>query len=176
MSTDKGYIKLYRDIRDHWVWSDKSFSRGQAWIDLLMLVNHKDKKTPFDGKVIVVKRGSKILSIRKLSIRWGWSKDKVSRFLNMLESDSMILQKRDSRKTLVTVVNYGFYQGSQGADRTVTGHSSDTDRTVSGHSSDTDRNKQECKKNDKNGKNVKEPPISPIEDEAGEPWEEGYWD
>ena len=37
MSTDKGYIKVYRDIRDHWIWNYKPFSPQAAWIDLILL-------------------------------------------------------------------------------------------------------------------------------------------
>lgn len=95
-SSGNGYIKLYRDIRDNWVWEDAEMLR--AWIDILMLVNHKDKKTPFDGRLILVKRGSKITSLRQLSQRWGWSKDKTGRFLDTLEADGMIRQARDTKR------------------------------------------------------------------------------
>lgn len=39
-----GWQKVYRDITKHWLWEDKPFSRGQAFIDLLLMVNHQDKK------------------------------------------------------------------------------------------------------------------------------------
>jgi hypothetical protein len=45
----RGWICLHRQIQDHWLWEDRPFSRGQAWIDLLMLANHEDKKMIFDG-------------------------------------------------------------------------------------------------------------------------------
>ena len=108
MSTDKGYIKLYRDVRDHWIWNDAEYLK--AWIDLLMMVNHDDKQILFDKKLVTVRRGSRITSIRSLSTRWGWSRGRVSRFLDMLERDRMIATKRDTKKTLINVINYGFYQ------------------------------------------------------------------
>lgn len=108
MSTDKGYIKLYRGIRDHWIWNDPDYLK--AWLDLLMMVNHEDRQILFDKKLVTVKRGSRITSIRSLSARWGWSRGRVSRFLDMLEHDKMIATKRDTKKTLINVINYGFYQ------------------------------------------------------------------
>ena len=40
---DKGFIALYRDILDHWIWTDNQpFDRRSAWIDLLLMVNHSD--------------------------------------------------------------------------------------------------------------------------------------
>ena len=37
-----GWIKIHRDILYHEIWSDKPFSKGQAWIDLILLANHSD--------------------------------------------------------------------------------------------------------------------------------------
>ena len=31
-----GWIKVSRAIQEHWVWDEKPFSKGQAWIDLLL--------------------------------------------------------------------------------------------------------------------------------------------
>ena len=40
----KGWIALYRAIIDNeFLWSDTPFARGQSWIDLLLLANHKTK-------------------------------------------------------------------------------------------------------------------------------------
>ena len=111
MSTDKGYIKLYRDIRSHWIWSDPDYLR--AWVDLLMMVNHEDKQILFNKKLITVKRGSRITSIRKLAERWGWSRGRVARFLDMLEQDHMIATRRTTQKTLINVINYSFYQSEK---------------------------------------------------------------
>jgi len=110
-STGKGYIKLYRDIRSHWIWSDPDYLR--AWVDLLMMVNHEDRQVLFNKKLVTVKRGSRITSIRKLSERWGWSRGRVSRFLDMLEQDNMIATRRTTQKTLINVINYSFYQSEK---------------------------------------------------------------
>lgn len=37
-----GWIKIHRDILYHEIWSDKPFSKGQAWIDLILMANHSD--------------------------------------------------------------------------------------------------------------------------------------
>ena len=114
MSTDKGYIKVYRKVWNHWIWkSNRPFDEFHAWIDLVMLVNHEDKKILFDGKLITVKKGEKITSLRKLAERWGWGKTRVSEFLEILEKDHMIETVADSKKTLVKVLNYSKYQASK---------------------------------------------------------------
>lgn len=108
MSTDKGYVKIYRGIRDHWIWDDEKALK--AWIDMIMLANHHESKTFFNGRMVTVERGSFITSVRNLAKRWGWGKDKVLRFLRDLEADSMIDRKADTKKTLITLVKYSFYQ------------------------------------------------------------------
>lgn len=105
-----GWICIHRKIQDNIIWDDKPFNRGAAWIDLLMLANHEDKKIIFNGSVIEVKRGEKITSLRKLSERWGWSITKVKKFLNLLKDENMIVFKTDHQKTMYKIVNYNVYQ------------------------------------------------------------------
>ena len=133
-----GWVKLSRKLLDHWLWDDKPFSRGQAWIDLIFSANHQDEKVLFNGKKTEIKRGSRITSIRKLSEKWGWSKDKVRRFLDELEADGMVTQKRDTHSTLITMVKYDFYQSSGRQ----TGQQRDANRNQTG-------NRREQTKNDK---------------------------
>ena len=134
-----GWIKIHRQIQNCLIWDDKPFNMASAWIDLLLLANHKDKETIFDKKPILVKRGQRITSVRELSARWGWGKDKTLRFLRLLESEKMIVKESDSRKTLLTIVNYGIYQDCENENETVI-------RTLTGQS-------QATNKNDKNDKN-----------------------
>ena len=171
MSTDKGYIKLYRDIRDHWLWDDKPFSKGQAWTDLLMMMNHKDREVMFNGKITTVNRGSRITSLRKLADRWGWSIHKVSDFLYTLEETGMISQKRDSKKTLINVVNYGFYQGQEDTKGTAKEHSGNTQGTLKGHS----RKQTRMRNNEEYiRKNEKEYSVPPLVENDDSDEEEGW--
>ena len=134
-----GWIKIHRQIQNCLIWDDKPFNMASAWIDLLLLANHEDKETIFDKKPILVKRGQRITSVRELSARWGWGKDKTLRFLRLLEREKMIVKESDSRRTLLTIVNYGIYQDCETENETVI-------RTLTGQS-------QATNKNDKNDKN-----------------------
>ena len=134
-----GWIKIHRQIQNCLIWDDKPFNMASAWIDLLLLANHEDKETIFDKKPILVKRGQRITSVRELSARWGWGKDKTLRFLRLLESEKMIVKESDSRRTLLTIVNYGIYQDCETENETVI-------RTLTGQS-------QATNKNDKNDNN-----------------------
>lgn len=106
-----GWISLYRQIKESWIWKDKEpFDKRSAWIDLLLTVNYKNKKIPFENGFIEIEKGQTLTSIKQLSEKWKWSRHKVSDFLDRLEQDTMIVQVRDTRKTLISIVNYGKYQ------------------------------------------------------------------
>lgn len=110
MSDKKGWVKIYRQITEHWVWEDKPFSKGQAWIDLVLLASHKDKKFQSMGKVIDGKRGEIHRSILSLSRRWGWDRRKVRRFLDGLEMDGMVSLNSTTHGTTITIINYSVFQ------------------------------------------------------------------
>lgn len=106
-----GYILLHRDLMNNWVWQDESFTKGQAFVDLLMLVNHSDnEKVLINNKFISVKRGETITSKLKLSKRWGWSRKKLDKFLKLLESDGMVTTNSTPHYTTLKVLNYAQYQ------------------------------------------------------------------
>jgi hypothetical protein len=106
----QGWIKIHRDLLDNELWSDKPFTKGQAWVDLLLLANHKDKNVLIGSHAEMVERGSFITSELKLMERWGWGRKKVKLFLNFLESQKMIERNANNKRTAITIVNYGFYQ------------------------------------------------------------------
>ena len=104
-----GFLKLSRRITDHWLWTDKPFSKGQAWIDLLLLANYEDGKKITDGKVIDCKRGDVNVSISYLASRWGWDRKKVRRFLCVLEDEKMASTNGTTHGTTITIENYTLY-------------------------------------------------------------------
>lgn len=108
--SDKGWVAIDRKIMDHWLWKDKPFSKGQAWIDLVLLANHSDSKFCSGSKVIEGKRGTVYRSVLSLAGRWGWDRRKVDRFLMALESDGMVTTNSTTHGTTITLVNYGKFQ------------------------------------------------------------------
>ena len=144
----RGWIKIHRKVADNIFWNDKPFSKGQAWIDLLLLSNHKKNFiTVKNGKTIVIESGQCGYSQLALSGRWGWSRGKVNRYLCALNEHEMIQQNIVQNHTVTTILNYNQYQGS-----TI---NSTINSTTNGQQTDTNKND----KNDKNDKNAKFPPT-----------------
>ena len=156
-----GWIKLYRQLQDCWIWLDKEpFDKRSAWVDLLLTANHSDKKILFNGELITVKRGQILTSVRKLSAKWKWSVNKVYRFLKLLESDEMLQKESDKDRTLLTIVNYSIFQCFEYTNGNSNGNTNgNSDEYTSETPTETPTNtptehKQEYKE-DKNEKNVK---------------------
>lgn len=125
-----GYIKLYRGITENAIWNKDPYSAGQAWIDLLLAANFKDKTVFIRGTALAVKRGQLAWSIVTMTKRWKWSRNKVIRFMKTLENEHMIEQESGHLTTITTICNYEKYQGFDTADET-------TDDTADGTPGDT---------------------------------------
>lgn len=140
-----GWISLHRSIQKHWLFEEKrKFSRFEAWIDILMMVNHTDNKIMHDGDLITVKRGQRITSLRQLGERWSWSITKVDKYLKILESDGMLDVKKDTKKTVLTVVNYDDYQDEDLKKR----RRNDSEKTEKKHRSNTEKTQKKTNNND----------------------------
>lgn len=130
MSTEKGFVLLYRDLLDNWIWrSNEPFDKRSAWIDLIFRVNYMDKKIEFNGKIDTIERGEIITSLRDLGARWRWSTKKVSGFLNGLEQDGSIVLERNSRFTRIKLVKYSIYQSASNVKETQKKHRGNTEET-----------------------------------------------
>lgn len=138
----QGWISLHRQLQKHWLWADKPFSKGQAWIDLLLSANHCDRKVLLGNELIEVKAGSFITSELKLMERWGWSKSKVRKFLEVLQSDGMIVKNSDKKKTTIIIENYSVYQ-----------YYETTERPPADHGKTTERPQKDTNNNDNNDNN-----------------------
>lgn len=103
-----GWIKLHRSISDCWLWDNPEYLR--AWIDLLLVANHKEGKSERNGDIVKVQRGQVLISYRKLAERWGWGIRSVRTFLKLLENDEKAKRQTTHSYTLITLVNYDFYQ------------------------------------------------------------------
>lgn len=115
-----GFIKVDRKITEHWLWQDKPFAKGQAWIDLLLLATWKENKELYRGQLVQRQPGEIACSIKWLAERWGWNRKTVAAFLDLLEADNMLEQKRTTQGTTLTVENWALYQsqGQQNGQRT----------------------------------------------------------
>lgn len=156
MMNNEGWIKINRDICNHWIWEDSE--KLKAWIDLIMLANYEDKKMPYKDSVITCKRGDVNLSFSYLAKRWGWSRKRVKAFIGMLEGDKMVTTGVTTHRTVLSLVNYGKYQ-DRGTTRVATKVATKEQQGYQPRNSQGNNkgsNKGNITKNIKNNKEIKE--------------------
>lgn len=135
MAKTGSFIKLDRGIRNNPIWLEKPFSKGQAWVDLLIMAQWKDSSKKYNGKMKQFVHGNVYTSTYELANHWGWSRNKVYRFLEELLFAEMIEIKgwtsngtnngtinrtKNGTKdgTTITIVNWDVYQYTESNDGT----------------------------------------------------------
>jgi len=145
-------------VQEHWLWRERRrFSKAEAWIDLLLLANHKKTKVMVGQTLVTIERGWILTSQIGLAKRWGWNRKGVVSFLSVLKSDEILdiqtTVRGDNGYTILSVCNYSRYQDTENSalDNQTDGQP-DKLGTFSGHSRDISKKDKNEKKKDMSGK------------------------
>lgn len=149
-----GFFKIDRDLLSHYLWQDKPFSKGQAWIDLIGLARYEDGMDMYEGRMIMCERGKVYKSFAYLARRWGWSRKKVTAFIRNLERGKMVTARATTHGTTVTIVNYEKFQGKGTTNRTTKDTAEEPQRNSKGS-----KDLRKAKKG-KERKEIKEEPAA----------------
>ncbi len=152
-----GWIMLHRVIEDWKFYFDEPFTKASAWIDLILLANHKEGSFSLRGNLVIVKRGEVAWAEESLAKRWKWSKGKVRRYLIMLKMEQQIEQQKSFILNKIIILNYDRYQQNDTADSTADGQ-----QTVQQTDTNNKNNKNKNEKNDKKNNKNTLMPDSPI--------------
>ena len=130
-ANSRNWVAISRDMRDHPIVGfgqpvkpanpkRGSFSKGEAWMDLVMEARWRGGNENNKGKVIRIERGQLIAARRWLAERWNWTENTVRWFLGRLEDDLMISRNSDQSATngkphyanVVTIRNNDIFQAA----------------------------------------------------------------
>lgn len=115
--SDGGWIKAYRSLLAHPLWTKSRFTNGQAWMDLLLMAGYADREVMEGTTIISVKRGEILTSQVKLAERWRWNRRTVARFLSGLQRLNMVRIRSskgtETGYTLISIVNWDIYQSNE---------------------------------------------------------------
>jgi len=112
MGKGNGYIKLHREIKNHWIFKNDKYFKW--FITVLLTVNYEAVKFPVGDKVYTCNPGESFMSLEKWAAIFGCSKRTAIKFFKLLESDNMVnrrvLGSGNQRKHLLIVRNWQKYQ------------------------------------------------------------------
>lgn len=170
MEDNKGFVKLYRSMLT-WEWYD-DINVKILFLHLILTANYEDKK--WRGKVI--KRGQRVVSVKKLSEELGITVRQVRTAIDKLVMTNDLTNSKFAECNVLTLVNYDKYQSvtnemanvGQTSDKRLTnrGQTSDKSMTTTKEYKEREEYKEykEIKKEEKK-KQPSESPFSKIENE-----------
>lgn len=122
-----GWIKLNREINNHWVFQNSDYFKW--WVDILLEVNYAPSKVVIKGKVYECGRGEKLYSLDTWATRWKTNKSKVRRYFDLLQKENMIELKNETQTTRLKVCKYEDYQETEKESETQTKHKRNANET-----------------------------------------------
>jgi hypothetical protein len=92
------------------IYFSERFTKAQAWIDLLLLANHKPNIIYIRGNEVRTERGQLCYSMVSLAGRWKWDRRIVNRFLAEQHKAGKVYIRKTRLTTIITIQNYDKYQ------------------------------------------------------------------
>ena len=118
--SEGGYFKVDRGIWNHPAFARDPFSEREAWLWLISHAAWKPIRVRVGRALVDLERGQFAASLRYLAEAWRWdSKSRVRRFLQRLESETLIDTHTDTETTRLTICKYDKYQLSRNSDETL---------------------------------------------------------
>lgn len=102
-----GFLALPKAwIRNHWLGAD--LGKLSAFILLLLDAAHEPRRVMDGATAVDIPVGGSIWSVNRLAKRWGWSRNKTSKFLEALcdAGDITLEQPEGSQQTVITCLAY----------------------------------------------------------------------
>lgn len=125
-----GWIALKRGWFEQGLFDDEPLTQREAWHWLIEKAAWKKcTRRASKGERIEVERGQYHTSLRVLAEAWGWHKNRVARFMDLLTKDGKIGTVAGQSGVLLTICNYDKYQTSRDSHEPESG-------TVAGRSRD----------------------------------------
>ena len=122
MSAPHGYYFMARGWMDNPVLTaaHEPFCRRAAWAWMIEEAAYADRRVMVKGKVITLARGQFTASVRFMAAAWGWHRARVERFLDALQTETMIETATWAGQAIITVCNHARYQASPDSEKSPT--------------------------------------------------------
>jgi hypothetical protein len=106
---NRGYIKLWRKVGDSKLY--RHHKAWTVWTYLLLNATHQEYDLCTGREIVHLKPGQIVIGRNKLAKELAMSPQNIRTCLQLLKNDQKITIKPTNRFSLVTIVNWGFYQG-----------------------------------------------------------------
>ncbi len=101
-----GWLPLHRSILLSWLWEDKPFAFGQAWMDLVLFARYQEGSITINNQLIMLGVGQQLRGQTTLCEAWGWTRGRVRHFIKMLCDLNMITTTSVGKYTVIGICNF----------------------------------------------------------------------
>lgn len=114
MTDEKGWIKLYRELKNKAIWTGSNSEQRDVLITILMNVNWDVTEFDLLGKKLIVEPGQWVTSVEKIrKLTGGASTQNVRTALKRFEDYEFLTSTSTNHGTVISIVNWGKYQGRE---------------------------------------------------------------
>jgi len=103
----RGFIKIWRKLEDSAIYDDNVLIG--VFIKLLIDVNWKEKKTIFNGKELIIPRGSLVFGRKKFALKYRLNENTLYKKIKILEKAGICNIKCNNRFSIISIINYNSY-------------------------------------------------------------------
>jgi DNA replication protein DnaD len=138
-----GWIKLYRKLLESSAWKCTTPEQRCVLVTIMLMANYADNKWLWKGKQFACKKGQFITSLQSLSEKACVSVQSVRSAIYRLKKLEFLTCEPTNTGTLITIVNWDFYQGNDEEPNTPpnTPPNKDPTKTQQGPNKDPTHNK-----------------------------------
>lgn len=163
---DQGWIKFYREVLDKAIWKNSTGKQNAILATILLLANHDQNEWEWKGKKYYVKPGQFITSLSSIAKNSGKdvSIQNVRTALKRLEKLGFLTNESTNESRLITIVNWGKYQGvnnesNKGSNKHLTNDQQAPNKHLTTNNNDNNDNNE---KNDNNNDDDKAEYVTKI--------------
>ena len=154
---DEGWYKFYRKLYTKPIWLKSTPEQKVILVALLGKANHKEKEWEWKGKQFKAKPGQFVTSINSIidMCGKGISEQNVRTALKRFEKYEFLTQEVTKTGRLITIVNWGLYQGIElETNKETNSHLTKTSQRANKDLTDTSQSPNKDLTPNKNDKNI----------------------
>ena len=104
----QGWIRVDRSLLEHGIFADGDLLR--VWMYCLLKANHKARKVPVGRQMVELQPGQLLYGRKAVSQQLNMGEGKLRAVMGQLVQCGSIEMGQQGRQSVVTVVNWNFYQ------------------------------------------------------------------
>lgn len=110
-----GWFKVHRELLEKSIWQESTAEQKVILITMLGMANFKANKWEFKGEQYELQPGQFITSVKSIVAKCGpgITTQNVRTALKRFEKLGFLTSEPTNKNTLITLVNWGFYQGCE---------------------------------------------------------------